>query len=101
MPLKFLEFVFRATQQTTRVPKVGKAYDKITKTRKKIFPFSNFSANIDPFLKIYNKCDDPEGKVSETGSIWKIPVGKMPKYFSKIFQKGYRRITLRYPRGLL
>uniref|UniRef100_A0A183BR16 RusA family crossover junction endodeoxyribonuclease n=1 Tax=Globodera pallida TaxID=36090 RepID=A0A183BR16_GLOPA len=31
-------------------------------------------ANIDPFLKIYHKCDDKEGK------------------------KGYRRITLRYPR---
>ncbi|KAL3086192.1 hypothetical protein niasHS_002016 [Heterodera schachtii] len=36
--------------------------------------YQGSEANIDPFLKIYHKCDEKEGK------------------------KGYRRITLRYPR---
>ncbi|KAF7638551.1 hypothetical protein Mgra_00001928 [Meloidogyne graminicola] len=36
--------------------------------------YQGTEANIDPFLKFYHKCDDQEGK------------------------KGYRRITLRYPR---
>uniref|UniRef100_A0A183C5Y1 Transthyretin-like family protein n=1 Tax=Globodera pallida TaxID=36090 RepID=A0A183C5Y1_GLOPA len=44
----------------------SKVYVRLFKT--------NSDANIDPFLKIYHKCDDKEGK------------------------KGYRRITLRYPR---
>uniref|UniRef100_A0A914M3S7 Transthyretin-like family protein n=1 Tax=Meloidogyne incognita TaxID=6306 RepID=A0A914M3S7_MELIC len=36
--------------------------------------YQGTEANIDPFLRIYHKCDDKEGK------------------------KGYRQITLRYPR---
>lgn len=53
--------------------------------------FGGTDSAIDPHLRIYHKCDEPETKVS----------GPRFRRINPYFQSGFRKIELRYPRDFV